>query len=165
MKKLKFISVLAIMIALASCSSCSSDDNKDGEKPTLNIVAPTNGQTVHAGDDMHVDIDFYDNEGLASWKIDIHWAGDEHDHQHKSANVSEDDHVKWSFEKTGDISGKTANLHIHIDVPANTEEGKYHFGVYAIDKAGNQEVQWIDLDIHNHGEGDHDDDHDHDHDH
>jgi len=169
MKKLKFISALAMIIALASCSSCSSDDNKtvvDTEKPTLNIVAPTNEKVVHSGDDIHVEVDFYDNVELASWKIDIHWAGDGHDHQHKSVNVSEDDHVKWSYEKTGTLSGKNDHIHVHTDkIPANVEPGEYHFGVYVIDKAGNQQVQWIDINIHNHGEGDHDDDHDHDHDH
>jgi len=164
MKNLKFISALVVIIALASCSSCSSDDNKDGEKPTLNIVAPANGKVVHPGDDIHVEVDFYDNEELASWKIDIHWAGDGHDHQHKSANVSDDDHVKWSYEKTGTLSGKTDHIHVHTDkVPANVEEGEYHFGVYVIDKAGNQSVQWVDIDIHNHGDGGHDhDDDDHD---
>jgi len=146
MKKLKFIYAFAVAAALFSCSS---DDNNsvDTQAPTIVINEPTDGEVFHAGDEIHVDIDFSDNVALASYKIDIHFTGDGHSHE-KSMNISE--HIEWEYEVTGVLSGKNQNLHIHIDIPENAEDGAYHFGVFAVDKAGNETVQWIEIDIHNH---------------
>lgn len=155
MKKLKFIYAFAVVTALFS-ASCSSDDNSgtDTQKPTIIINEPTDGRVIHAGDEIHTDIDFMDNVQLASYKIDIHFAGD--GHSHKVMHGSEG-HQEWAYETSGTLSGKNDNIHLHIDVPEDVEEGHYHFGVYAIDKAGNQNVVWIELDVHNHEDGNHHD--------
>lgn len=144
MKKINFIFVFAVVTALFSCSS---DDNSgtDTQKPTIVIVEPADGEVLHAGEEIHVDIDFLDNVALASYKIDIHFAGDGHSHE-----KSMEDHIKWAYETNGLLSGKEDSVHLHIPVPENTEEGEYHFGVYATDKAGNQNVVWIEIDIHSH---------------
>lgn len=150
MKKFKFIYVFAFASILFSCSD---DDNNsaDTQKPTITINEPTDGEVLDPGDEIHVDIDFSDNVELASYKIDIHFAGDGHSHN-RPLGVS--DYIEWEYEVTGTLSGKNDNIHLHIDIPNNVEEGHYHFGVFAVDKAGNQAVQWIELDIHNHGDGD-----------
>lgn len=144
MKKFKFIYAFALTAILFSCSD---DDNNSADtvKPTITINEPTDEQVFHAGDEIHVDIDFSDNVELASYKIDIHFAGD--GHSHRLMDIS--DNQEWEYETTGTLSGKNDNIRLHIDIPHDVEEGHYHFGVFAVDKAGNQSVQWIKLEIHN----------------
>ncbi len=151
MKILKFIYAFAVVTALFSVS-CSSDDNSepDTQKPTIMVNQPTDGEVFHSGDKIHAEVDFTDNIELASYKIDIHFAGD--GHGHKLASPS--DYQPWVFETSGVISGKNDHIYLQIDIPENIEEEHYHFGVYALDKAGNQNVVWIELDIHN-SEDDH----------
>ncbi len=143
MKKFKFIYVFALAGILFFCSD---DDNNstDTKKPTFVINEPTDGEVLYAGDEIHVDVDFSDNIELASYKIDIHFGGDGHSHERQM-----NEPVEWDYEVTGVLSGKNQNIHLYIDIPENAEEGEYHFGVFAVDKAGNQSVQWIELDIHN----------------
>lgn len=147
MKKFKFIYAFALAGILFSCSDDDNNSVADTVKPTFVITEPTNGETFDAGDEIHVDIDFSDNVELSSYKIDIHFAGDGHTHE-RNMNISE--HIEWDYEATGNLSGKNDNLHLHIDIHHDAEDGEYHFGVFAIDKAGNQAVQWIEIDIHNH---------------
>jgi len=144
MKKYKLIYAFAF---IATLFSCSSDDNSvtDTEKPTIVINAPTDEQELHVGEEIHTNISFSDNVELASYKIDIHFAGDGHAHRQM-----QDDFIEWSYETAGIISGKNDEIALDIMIPENVKEGHYHFGVYALDKAGNQTVQWIELDIHNH---------------
>lgn len=144
MKKFKFIYAFALTAILFSCSD--DDNSADTVKPTITINEPTDEQVFHAGDEIHVDIDVTDNVELASYKIDIHFAGDGHTHDRL---MSPSEHIEWDYETTGTLSGKNDNIHLHINIPIDVEEGHYHFGVFAIDKAGNQSVQWIELDIHN----------------
>ncbi len=144
MKKHRFIYAFAF---IATLFSCSSDDNSttDTEKPTIVINAPTDEQEFHSADEIHAHISFSDNVELASYKIDIHFAGDGHAHRQM-----QDDFIEWSYETTGVISDKNDEINLFITIPVNVKEGHYHFGVYALDQAGNQQVQWIELDIHNH---------------
>lgn len=144
MKKINFISVFAVLTVLFSCST---DDNSgtDTQKPTIEILTPTDGDILHTGEEFHVDIDFSDNVALASYKIDIHFAGDGHSHE-KSMN----DPIEWTYETIGTLSEMEDNIHLDISIPESTKNGEYHFGVYATDKAGNQNVVWIKIDVHNH---------------
>lgn len=144
MKKYKSIYAFAFIAILFSCSS---DDNSvtDTEKPAIVIHAPTNDQEFHTTDEIYANISFSDNVELASYKIDIHFAGDGHAHRQM-----QDDFIEWNYETAGIISGKNDKINLNITIPENTKEGHYHFGVYALDQAGNQEVQWIELNIHSH---------------
>lgn len=155
-KKIKIMKKLAYYLAATTSVffivSCSDDDNTlDNEKPTIVINEPTANEIFHAGEEIHVDVDFTDNVALASYKIDIHYGGDGHTH---SIKAEDHDHgIQWNYETTGTISGTTANVHLHIDVPADVLEGPYHFGVFAIDAAGNEHVVWTSIELHE----DHDD--------
>lgn len=143
MKKYRFIYAFAFITTLFSCSS---DDNSvtDTEKPAIVINAPTDEQEFHSSDEIHAHISFSDNVELTSYKIDIHFAGDGHAHRQM-----QDEFIEWNYETTGVISGKNDEVHLYITIPENIKQGHYHFGVYALDQAGNQEVQWIELDIYN----------------
>lgn len=144
MKKYRFIYPFAF---IATLFSCSSDDNSptDTEKPTIVINTPTDEQEFHLSGEIHTNISFSDNVELASYKIDIHFAGDGHAHRQV-----QDEFIEWNYETTGVVSGKNDEIDLLITIPENVKQGHYHFGVYALDQAGNQEVQWIELEIHNH---------------
>lgn len=149
MKKSALLSFL--FISTFTIVSCSDDDVVlDTEKPQIIINEPTAGQTFDAGEEMHLEASFTDNVELASYKIDIHFGGDGHEHK----AFHDHDHVEWKYQTTGTLSGKSDEVHLHVDIPENAEEGPYHIGVFAIDKAGNENVSWVTVEIHN-------DEHDH----
>lgn len=138
MRKQKFIYAVAIVatLFLSACSSDSSSDT-DNQKPSITIFKPLDGDIIIAGQDMLVDIDFTDNVGLASYKIDIHYAGDGHVHRKKDGQPQQE----WTYEYSEYISGKAVSKELAIPVPFGTS-GEYHFGVYAIDTSGNQALIW-----------------------
>lgn len=146
MKKYRFIYAFTFVAILFSCSS---DDNSvtDTEKPAIVIHAPADEQEFHSSDVVHANISFSDNMELASYKIDIHFAGDGHAHRQM-----QDEFIEWNYETMGIVSGKNDEIDLLITIPENVKEGHYHFGVYALDQAGNQEVQWIELAIHNYAQ-------------
>lgn len=149
MKKSALLSFL--FISTFTIVSCSDDDVVlDTEKPQIIINEPTAGQTFDVGEEMHLNASVTDNVELASYKIDIHFGGDGHEHK----ALRDDDHVEWKYQTTGTLSGKSDEVHLHVDIPENAEEGPYHIGVFAIDKAGNENVSWVTVEIHN-------DEHDH----
>ncbi len=143
MKKQKFIYAFAIVstLFLGSCSSDSSSD-ADTQKPSIIIYKPLDGDIITAGQDLLVDIDFADNVGLASYKIEIHADDDGHEHRKKDGQP----HQEWTYEYSQTISGKNVSKELAIPVPAGTE-GEYHFGVYAIDTSGNQALIWEKISI------------------
>lgn len=167
MKSNKFLSMLLLALAVFTYS-CSSDDDGtlDSEAPVVVINEPHLEEAFMPGEEIHIDIDATDNVALASYKIDIHWAGD--DHSHRPSTMSDDDHdhyAEWDFEVTGDLNSTEDHIHMHVDIPIEfmhegemklIKEGEYHFGVIVIDQAGNETSAFRDIFIG--------DDHGHDHD-
>lgn len=172
MKTLKYIAIVALASAFTSCSS--SDDSVDTEKPVIVLNAPEEGAKLEAGKDVHFDMEVSDNEALGSYNVDIHNDFDGHthgivamaeDHDHEDEN---EHRTPFQFNKTWDnIYGKkNDDVHHHeIIIPADAKRGKYHFVVKVLDKAGNQEMVYRNIEIVDPGEGNSDHDHDHDHDH
>lgn len=144
MKTQKIIYAFAVVatLLLGSCSSDSSSD-ADIQKPSITIFKPLDGSIITAGQDLLVNIDFADNVGLASYKIDIHYTGDGHTHK----MMDGEPHQEWTYEYSQYISGKTVNKELAIPVPIGIE-GTYHFGVFAIDTSGNQSMVWQEISIH-----------------
>ena len=63
--------------------------------------------------------------------------------------------VEWSHIEEGTITGTAYTLHAHIDIPTTIngspiKEGDYHFGVFALDAAGNETVVWIKIEVGDH---------------
>lgn len=143
MKTLKHLLVAIITLTLFSCSSDST--SPDSEKPTISIVKPTDEQSVLAGENLAVEIAFSDNVELASYKIEIHYSGD--GHSHNRLNTPNED-IPWNYHSEGNLSGKNDIIHSTVQVPINAENGIYHFGVYALDRAGNQQSDWVEFEIH-----------------
>ncbi|MDO4728704.1 MAG: DUF4625 domain-containing protein [Bacteroidota bacterium] len=138
MKKTNLIYSLTAILTM-TFASCNNDNGTtpDTEKPTITIVSPADEASFASGSDIHADLKFSDNQELASYKVDIHSA-DGHTH---------DKHSFWSYEFSGSLSGKNAQEHLDINIPSGIQSGHYHFGVYAIDKSGNQNVVWIEIEV------------------
>lgn len=141
MKHIHLIYILFIGIFLASCSS--DDGNTDTTAPKITIVEPHEDEIFDAGTIMHVEIIFSDNVELASYKIDIHHAGDGHGHGRGGE-------TEWDYETEGSLFGKNYTLHLEIAIPEDAEEGEYHFGVFALDTSGNETVVWSEIIIESH---------------
>jgi len=133
---------IAIAMIVASCSKESDDpkEEKDTTKPEITLEAPVNEASFSPGDAIEFVAKFMDNKELGGYKIDIHFNDG---HEHKSVT----DVGKWSFQKSWTIeAGTTESFVMHNDIMIPTEvdgmpiyAGDYHFLVYCIDKAGNEE--------------------------
>lgn len=142
MKTFKHVLAIITTLTLFSCSSDST--SPDTEKPTISIVKPTDEQSVLSGENLAIEIAFSDNVELASYKIEIHYSGD--GHSHNRLNTQNED-IPWNYHSEGNLSGKNDIIYSTVQVPINAEHGMYHFGVYALDRAGNQNIQWVELDV------------------
>ena len=141
MKKTLFkLTLIVLFFGLIGCSQ----DEVDTEKPVIEVNEPLNLAEYHPGDEIHVDIEFSDNVGLKEFKIDIHYGGD---HSHKSLL----DEVEWSFLHIEAIEGRNKHVSMHIDIPDNVKHRAYDFLVYCTDKAGNEAMVALEIDI----EGEH----------
>lgn len=106
--------------------ACNSEDEDTTAPMIVHLHAD---EEVAVGDDLHLDVDFSDNEALGQAKIDIHDIFDGHDHGKVAAS--------WSEVRTVDLEGKDAEIEEEFTVPANTAAGPYHAVVQCTDAAGN----------------------------
>ncbi|MFR9620382.1 MAG: DUF4625 domain-containing protein [Rikenellaceae bacterium] len=168
--KLRVFFAAAVAVVLASIF-VACDEAGDTEKPVIDLVSPAEGEAVAAdGTGMHFEMNIEDNEGLGSYKVEIHSNFDDHAHassallntiETKSDDESTtEETVDFTFNQSWseDISGKL-NTYVHhheIVIPTNATHGDYHFIVYCTDAAGNESYVVRNITI---GE---DSDHDHD---
>ena len=139
MKRNYYLAALVVLLAI-SVQSCKKDD-VDAEAPKI-VEFSVDNTTVAAGNEIHADLNFTDNEALKSYKIDIHDNFDGHSH----GKVGQ----RWSYQEIVEISGKDFVDHKHVDVPADAFSGPYHFTLYVLDAEGNQsEFSEVDLVITN----------------
>jgi uncharacterized protein (DUF1015 family) len=95
--KYSFITLSALFI-----TSCSSDDSSlDTTKPEINLISPKDEAHLHLGDEINIEAILKDNIELGAVKIDIHYAGDGHTHNHRSASVkaSSSTNTQWNLPK------------------------------------------------------------------
>ena len=152
-KNVLFLTSL-ILLGAAAFVSCEKEE-VDNEKPVIRLIAPEEGEEIRPGSDIHFDVEFSDNVGLGSYKVDIHW-GEGHTHSAtlstRAGEESEPFERTWlesEFIVSGDepIAGKRSVTvhHHHIVIPQTItvegvekpiKEGHYHFMVYCTDAAG-----------------------------
>jgi len=150
--KYSFITLSTLFI-----TSCSSDDSSlDTTKPEINLISPKDEAHLHLGDEINIEAILKDNIELGAVKIDIHYAGDGHTHNHRSASVQEvssSTNTQWEFTKEEAIpSGKKEYAYNYkVAIPQEgIIDGAYHLGLILIDKAGNQSETYIEIDIVDH---------------
>ncbi len=147
--KNKILVIASILAGTFGMISCSSDDeNVDTQKPIIILNQPQNEAELHFGENLQIEAEFSDNVGLASYKIEIHSAGD--GHTHKTLVGTE-----WFHSETHPISGSPthyiAQRNILIPAEINGEpvlEGHYHLGIYLVDTSGNEQQFFVEVDIH-----------------
>src|SRR5690606_19638314 len=69
--------LLPVIATVVMFSACSKDE--DTEKPVI-VAATIDDEFIAAGDELHIDLEITDNEGLKEYKIDIHDDFDGHTH-------------------------------------------------------------------------------------
>ncbi len=140
------LSGLGIILSIAFLTFLSScDDNGenivDTEAPVIEVEDPVNGEYFPAGEHVHFEGMITDNEGLATFNVNIHNNFDGHDHGRVAATSEDPALIKWSFDESFEIPGNPKNyeahLHDEIEIPSETMAGPYHFIVQAIDAEGN----------------------------
>lgn len=155
MKNVKLM--LASLAILGFATTSCENDKPDTEKPKVTIVKPTSHQVIGLGSKLEIEANLTDNEALAAYKIDVHWAGDghshgdgEHNHTHSVTIPLHGDHDhdhggeikgnKFNHQKNETIPGspKTYTAKYSVEVPKDSNENHYHVGVIVIDKAGNE---------------------------
>ena len=152
MKKIYIASLVALCLP-ALFLSCENEN--DTQKPVINLVDPAEGEILKIGGDVHLELELSDNEGLKSYKIDMHDnISNPHTHSSAAARASVSDSVLFSktwdeayFISKGEspIEGlKNKHIHHHlIEIPAQVNgkpirQGSYHFIVYCTDVNGNE---------------------------
>lgn len=133
MNKKNILKTLGLVVLLAMAASCK-DKDLDKQAPVIKVEEPENGDTLSVGHPIHFEVNFSDNEHLASYKVDIHNNFNGHHHHHKAEKEP------FFFQKTWSLNGqRSAHVHHHeIAVPEDAHPGNYHFMVYCVDEAGNE---------------------------
>lgn len=121
------ITLLGLATVMASCK-------KDEEAPTIEVLAPSDPAELTPGTDVHTEIEFTDNEALASYKVYITNEDGSHNHD-------------FDFENEGKISGTSYEFHEHFDVPEDIEVGHYHLEIEVEDQEGNSNAKTIELHV------------------
>ncbi len=105
-------------------TACSKDDD-DFAPPSIRDVelGSGNNKTAYRGTDFHIEAEIEAPGTIEYVKVEIHGSG---------AGA-------WEFEQTyteGFKGLKNAELHKHIDVPANAALGEYHVHIVVLDQQG-----------------------------
>jgi hypothetical protein len=142
--KIKYF--LLSLLVVSFITACSDDDG-DTKKPQIEITEPADHAHFHPGETFVLKAEISDNVELASWKVDIHYDSD--GHAHKSAIHEEEEEVEWNKHFSGVIEPglKYFELELEIQFPANAKHGDYHIGVYATDKAGNEQIAYLEIEV------------------
>ncbi|TLX77063.1 DUF4625 domain-containing protein [Labilibacter sediminis] len=151
---MKYTAILTALILLLF-ASCNNDDI-DTTKPEIEIIKPVAAEgedhiEFHQGDSFDFESKFTDNLELKSYKVEIHYNGDGHEHGAQTKSATAEDHVEWDQEWTGDLDGKEDVAKITMEVPENAEPGEYHLGVYCFDAAGNETQAFIEIHVEEEG--------------
>ncbi|HUH26044.1 MAG TPA: DUF4625 domain-containing protein [Flavobacterium sp.] len=139
MRKIAILSfVISSFLFIVSCSS-----DVDTTKPTIEIVSPTGDQEIALGSVFVFKAHLADNSGLASYKIEVHAANDEHQHKGNNQTFAE----RFSYEFIGQVpnEAKSFTAEEAIKVPLSVQEGHYHAGITVLDTFGNQNQQFVEV--------------------
>jgi hypothetical protein len=138
--------VLLILALLFFVSACSKDDEKDTEKPAIDMSAgdafPKPCDTLYLGSSFTFKALFTDNAALGAYNIELHHNFDHHTHGSHNETCPLDPIKEpvnpFYFNQSYDIQDApqiyTALRYIYI--PSDVDPGDYHFMVRVTDKEG-----------------------------
>ncbi len=136
MNKISLIAVFAILFGLMSCKK-EKKEEFDNQKPSINIIKPSNNQVIKGNENLQIEVKFTDNMNLSQYKLEIHPNFDGHSHGKTDEEVA----TPWEWDTIVNISGKEHNAKFSIKVPSNVKAGNYHFMAMCTDAVG-YEAQW-----------------------
>lgn len=122
-----YLSKIGIFTLVASSlifTSCSDDDAADTITINIKEVGSNNSGVATAGGDLHIEADLVATARIASVEIEMH---------HETDASAPEINVIFT-EYAGQIN---AELHKHIDIPANQPAGDYHLHIKVMDANGN----------------------------
>ncbi|MFZ6052260.1 DUF4625 domain-containing protein [Halocola ammonii] len=139
-QRIKWSFPLTVFFAAILFTGCGKDE--DTTAPSINLIQ-VNGEDgsefhVDAGSIMSVLVRASDNEDLNQLKLNIHSAGDGHDHEGEGGDVEEVfSEGNWTEDIVTNLGGENEELLYELDVPSDIA-GFWHLQVMCIDKEGNE---------------------------
>lgn len=131
-------SLILAIITIAAISSCKKDETKAPEFLKFELGYDNSG-TASVGDELHIDAEIIAEGKIATIQVKIH---PESEHgANKTSNG-------WEFDSiytVGYAGVKNIDFHEHMDIPADTEPGDYHFHMSVTDQEGNRTVKEAEL--------------------
>ncbi len=147
----KMLKATLLAVFLLSLGACS-DDDKDviGERPVIKWVTPESHATFARGEKINVQFEVEAENGISSYKLDIHWGGS-HTHSGVARETPETKPENtWSYSPvfTDHKGEKKAIIEIATDqIPADVQIGEYHLGVHVIDLSKKETQHYIEIEI------------------
>ena len=151
----KYIYMSLTMALALSFWACNDDETKDDTLPVITDTGitcnPIDCQVYHRGDEIPFRYVFEDDTELGNFNIEIHDNNDHHTHSTSSVECEEHVHEShrevnpWVYNKDFTIPAglKSYTASIDISIPADIDEGDYHFMIRLTDKAGWQQIKSI----------------------
>lgn len=127
------------MSALAGFLTHSSCTKSDAPPPVIHLteLGYENSRTVSPGSDLHFEADIVAEGKIDYISLEIHPEGD-----HGKAGSVLGTESEWEVDTvyTGFTGLKNTLLHEHVEVPANTGTGTWHFYLRVTDLLGQQTI-------------------------
>ncbi|MCK5824526.1 MAG: DUF4625 domain-containing protein [Ichthyobacteriaceae bacterium] len=130
--------ILSILIFSTTLYSCTKDVKTDNEPPKIvdvKINNKTSNLALNTGDNINFKAQFTDNIELGSYNINMHYAGDNHNHNSLS-NINIDK-SGWFVSKSGNAKGTSHEVNFSEKIIESAKSGTYHCMVYLTDNSGN----------------------------
>lgn len=149
--------ILFYLVTLFLLFSCSKDEDRDMEKPVIEMSAgsafPLTCDVVYRGESFTFEALFTDNKELGNYNIEIHNNFDHHSHSTDDVECALDEKKKpvkpFIYNKdfsipSGSVSFQAENS---IQVPTDIDTGDYHFMVRVTDKSGWQQLKAVGIKV------------------
>jgi hypothetical protein len=134
--KINFYLACLTAISFVAFASCDENDG-DTTKPVITLKAPAEGDTLHIGEEVHLEMDLEDDVMLKSYKVNIH--PNFNNHAHTTALPKAAETEGFEYNRSWEVEQRNAGIHHHeIVIDSAATPGKYHFMVYCTDAAGNE---------------------------
>lgn len=145
------------LAALWLLLSCGQEDDHDMEKPVIGMdgasASPKACEEVYRGESFTFKAVFTDNEELGNYNIEIHNNFDHHSHSTDDVECELDEKKTpvnpFIYNQDFKIpAGSTVyEAEIDIPVPADADEGDYHFMIRLTDREGWQQLKAVSIKI------------------
>lgn len=132
-KTFYFISLALTLFSGLLFSSCDDDPDELIAKPSISDleVGLENSLVGYIGGDLHIEAEIVAEGIIDKITVEIH----------QEEGSSEE--IEMSYDEFAGL--KNTTFHEHVDIPADTEEGDYHFHLTVTDKVGNQTTVEVEI--------------------